>query len=75
LHCEITVLSWEKSMEMDTFIFAVLQKIISIWILLTLYSDRVGTKQSAISSTVSRDFLADHTNNQSYKGDRYYYES
>ncbi|MFN5862851.1 MAG: hypothetical protein ACK451_12885, partial [Pseudanabaena sp.] len=49
LHCEITVLSWEKSMEMDTFIFAVLQKIISIWILLTLYSDRFGTKQSAIA--------------------------
>jgi len=37
-------------MEMDTFIFAVLQKIISIWILLTLYSDRFGTKQSAIAN-------------------------
>ncbi|MEA5477133.1 hypothetical protein VB774_05815 [Pseudanabaena galeata UHCC 0370] len=33
---------------MDTFIFAVLQKIISIWILLTLYNDRFGTKQSVI---------------------------
>jgi len=43
-------------MEMDTFIFAVLQKIISIWILLTLYSDRVGTKQSAIARLEDADY-------------------
>jgi predicted transcriptional regulator len=43
-------------MEMDTFIFAVLQKIISIWILLTLYNDRVGTKQSAIARLEDADY-------------------
>jgi predicted transcriptional regulator len=41
---------------MDTFIFAVLQKIISIWLLLTLYSDRVGTKQSAIARLEDADY-------------------
>jgi predicted transcriptional regulator len=41
---------------MDTFIFAVLQKIISIWLLLTLYSDRVGAKQSAIARLEDADY-------------------